>query len=231
MKRLRTSLRHKLLGLMLLGTSIAVLVTLAAMVGYDLRAYHRSWLADVDTQGELLGQTTAAALAFDDPKTARSNLALLRFQPKVLAAAVYDNKGRLFASYAAEGEQGPPEKPVAEGLRTESSSVLLSKPIVENGSRLGTVYLRAHYELYDRLANYTAIALVVAVLAMMVALVVSSRLQRVITEPILGISLVARDVVHGHDYARRATRTSDDEVGALTDAFNDMLGEIGGTRW
>jgi signal transduction histidine kinase/CheY-like chemotaxis protein len=225
-RRLRTSLRHKLLVTMLLATGVAVLVALAAMIGYDLRAYHQSWLADVDAQGELLGRTTAAALTFDDPKTARDNLALLRFQPKVRAAAIYDKNGRLFAGYRANGEPEPPAQPAGEGLRTEAASVLLVKPIIDQGGRLGTVYVRAQYELYDRLASYAGIALLVGLLAMLVALVVSNRLQRVVTQPILDISTVARDVVQQRNYAQRATRTSDDEVGALTDAFNNMLSEI-----
>jgi hypothetical protein len=37
-RRLRTSLRYKLLVTMLLATGVAVLVALAAMIGYDLRA-------------------------------------------------------------------------------------------------------------------------------------------------------------------------------------------------
>jgi len=225
-RALRTSLRHKLLVTMLLATSVAVLVALAAMIGYDLRAYHQSWLADVDAQGELLGRTTAAALTFDDPKTARDNLALLRFQPKVRAAAIYDKSGRLFASYAANAEPEPPAEPAGDGLRTEAGSVLLVKPIVDPSGRLGTVYVRAQYELYDRLASYAGIALLVGLLAMGAALVVSNRLQRAVTQPILDISAVARDVVQQRNYAQRATRTSDDEVGALTDAFNNMLSEI-----
>jgi signal transduction histidine kinase/CheY-like chemotaxis protein len=225
-RSLRTSLRHKLLFTMLLATSVAVLVALAAMIAYDLRAYHQSWLADVDAQGELLGRTTAAALTFDDPKTARDNLALLRFQPKVRAAAIYDKSRRLFASYAAKTEPEPPAEPAGDGLRTEAGSVLLVKPIVDQSGRLGTVYVRAQYELYDRLASYTGIALLVGLLAMGVALVVSNRLQRAVTQPILDISSVARDVVQQRNYAQRATRTSDDEVGALTDAFNNMLSEI-----
>ena len=229
MIRVRTSLRHRLLALMLLGTGAAVLVALAAMIGYDLRAYHQTWLADVDAQGELLGRTTAAALTFDDPKTARDNLALLRFQPKVRAAAIYDKNGRLFAEYAASAESAEsavPAQPGNDGLHTGAGNVLLVKPIMDQGGRLGTVYLRAQYELHDRLVSYAGIAVLVGLLAMLVALVVSNRLQRIVTRPILDISAVARDVVQARDYARRATRSSDDEVGDLTDAFNDMLSEI-----
>jgi light-regulated signal transduction histidine kinase (bacteriophytochrome) len=66
----------------------------------------------------------------------------------------------------------------------------------------------------------------VAVAAMLVALMITSHLQRIVTKPILDIAGIAREVVEQRDYSRRATRLSDDEVGAMVVAFNDMLAEI-----
>ncbi len=42
----------------------------------------------MSTQADLLGQSSATALAFDDAKVARENLALLHYRPQVRAAAV-----------------------------------------------------------------------------------------------------------------------------------------------
>jgi len=81
------TLRQKLLGMVLLTTLVALIVALGAMVGYDLRTYHRTLVSDMTTQAELLGRTTAPALAFDDPKVANENLGLMRFRPLVSAAA------------------------------------------------------------------------------------------------------------------------------------------------
>ena len=59
------SLRLKLIGVILLTTLAALVVALVAIVGYDLRAYQRTWTADMSTQAELLGRMSAPALAFD----------------------------------------------------------------------------------------------------------------------------------------------------------------------
>jgi signal transduction histidine kinase len=59
-----------------------------------------------------------------------------------------------------------------------------------------------------------------------VVLLLTSRLQRAVVQPILGISKVARDVMQRQDYSRRAPKATDDEVGLLADSFNGMLGEI-----
>ncbi len=71
MKHSSRSLRQKLLRLMLLTTLVALIVALGAMIGYELRVYHRTLVSDMTTQAELLGRTIAPALAFDDPGVAK----------------------------------------------------------------------------------------------------------------------------------------------------------------
>jgi signal transduction histidine kinase/DNA-binding NarL/FixJ family response regulator/HPt (histidine-containing phosphotransfer) domain-containing protein len=221
------SLRRKLLLVMLVTTLVAVVVALGAMIGYDLRAYHRDWVADLSAQAELLGRTSAPALEFDDARVARENLSLLRLQPKIRAAAIYSATGQVFATYTADGTQRPfPGAPAADNAVVDGADLLIFKRIVDQGRTVGTIHLRARYELYDRVRNYAGIALIVAAAAMLVALLVSSWLQKIVTRPILAIGEVARDVVAQGDYSRRAPRISDDEVGTLVDAFNNMLSEI-----
>jgi len=87
------------------------------MVAYDLRLYRQSWVNDVNTQAELPGQMTAPALSFGDARVAKENLALLRYRPSILAAAIYDARGRLFATFAQEGQGEFPRLPEGDGVR------------------------------------------------------------------------------------------------------------------
>lgn len=223
---LRT-VRQKLLGVVLLTTLVALVVALAAIIGYNLRADHQSLVADMSTQSELLGHMTAPALSFDDKKLASQNLSLLRIRPKVRAAAIYNARGELFATYGAAGEgQQFPALPKVDSVRIEGRNLIVFKRIIDDGENLGSVYLRADYELADRVLDYLGIALAVTVLAMLVAFLLSVRLQRVVTEPILAIAGIAREVVVQRNYSRRAEKISDDEVGVLVESFNDMLAEI-----
>ena len=226
MIRLR-SIRHKLMSVVLLTTLVALVISLGTIVVYDLRAYHRNLVADISTQAELLGHMSSAALAFDDERLALENLNLMRIRPRVTAGALYKADGSLFASYRANERVGAlPAKVGKEGVSIAGSSVELFKPIVDNGELLGTVYLRADYELAGRTADYLAIALGVTVLALLVALLLLRRLDFVITQPILDIADVAREVIETGDYSRRARKLSDDEVAQLVDSFNKMLAEI-----
>jgi len=216
-----------MLAVILVTTLIAVAVALCAMIAYDLRLFQGKSVAELGTQAELLGRTTAAALEFDDPKVAQENLQLLRFRPEIQAAAIYDARGKVFAKYSSNaGQDHFPKLPEASGARTEGRNLILFQRFEGEGQVLGTVYLRADYELYSRIQNYAGIAAIVALLAMLSAVLTSARMQNVVTRPILAIAAIARHVVTTRDYSVRAVKTTEDEVGTLAEAFNDMLGEI-----
>src|SRR5882762_9312464 len=141
------SVRQKLLGVVLLTTLTALLVAIAVMVGFDLRNYRQSLISDMTTQADLLGRTTAPALTFDDPRVAQENLELLRYRPQIRAAAIYNARGKIFASYSNKGEAELPKLPEADGTRIEGNELVLFKRVGDNREILGTVYLRADYEL------------------------------------------------------------------------------------
>jgi signal transduction histidine kinase len=221
------SLQRKLVAIVLAATLVALVVALGGMIAYDLRLYHKSVVADMTTQAELLAGTTDAALEFDDANVAGRDLAVLKFRPQVISAAIYNARGRLFATYARDSRAASyPPLPEAEGLRIEGSEVVVSKRILKRGEILGTVYLRADYEFYDRLAGYLGIAGIVLAGALLIGLLTSASLQKVVTGPILAIARVAREVVERGDYSRRAEKMSSDEVGTLVESFNGMLAEI-----
>jgi signal transduction histidine kinase/CheY-like chemotaxis protein len=226
---LERSIRTKLLVLMLATTGVALIVAVAALVAYDVRTYHARWAGDLTAQAEILGRSSVAALAFDDGRSAHENLDLLRTRPSILAAAIYDEHGRLFATYRSDTARGvdPPASPGSIEARVNGDRIELFHGIVENERARGTVYIAAQYGLARRLADYLGILGIVMVLSMLAALLTSAWLQRAITKPILDITDVAHRVMEQRDFSLRVRKTTDDEIGYLVDAFNNMLAEIG----
>jgi signal transduction histidine kinase/ActR/RegA family two-component response regulator len=222
-----TSIRRKLTVVMLGTAIVALLVTATAMIVYEARTYHQTWVDDLVTQAEIIGKTSASALSFDDPKAARENLAVLRLRPLVTAAAIYTADGRLFADYTTASDL-PVTLPATtdrNGYQIEGDQLWVFQEVRENGQFLGTVYLRAAYELWNRLLGYLVIVGLSILASLAVTLAVSAWLQRAITEPVLDVARVAQQVMQRRDYKLRVRKTSSDEVGVLVDAFNDMLAE------
>src|SRR5690606_20134200 len=112
----------------ILTTFSALLVAGGAMVVYESSYYRQSALNDVHTQAELLAGMSVAALDFDDAKVAEEALSVLRFRPKIAAAAVYNARGNLFATYLRAGETQPfPELPGEEGAQIDGQTVYAFK--------------------------------------------------------------------------------------------------------
>ncbi len=227
--RFANSLRRKLIGVMLLTTLASLVIALGAIATYELRAYHRVWTADMNTQAQLMGRMTVVALLAGNTAAAQETLGYLRSRPKVQEAAVYDVHGERVASYLRDGgEARYPTLPEGDGIRVEGGDLVIFKRIVDGRSILGTIYLRADYDLLTRMRDYVGISIAVIALAMLAAYLLSAQLQRIVTRPIVAIAEVARVVMRDRDYSLRARRHHDDEVGALVDAFNAMLAEIEG---
>ena len=222
-----SSIRRKLTFVMLGTAVVALLVTATAMIIYEARTYHQTWVDDLVTQAEIIGKTSAPALSFDDPKAARENLSVLRLRPLVTAAAIYTADGKLFADYITDAQVPVvlPRNTERNGYRIEGNQLSVFQEVRENGQFLGTVYLRAGYELWNRLLGYLTIVGLAILASLIVTVAVSTWLQRAITEPVLGVARVAQQVMQRRDYKLRVRKTSTDEVGVLVDAFNDMLAE------
>jgi signal transduction histidine kinase/ActR/RegA family two-component response regulator len=224
----RASVRGRLMAVVLISTIAALLVTGTAMLVYDLHTYEQTWVSDLTTQADLLARSSGAALAFHDPQTAQDNLGALRIRPKVSAAAIYGLNGHLFAQYRRNATvKKIPGTPSDDGHWIEGRSLNLFYPISANGERLGTIYLRADYELLNRLTDYLSILLAVLLGSAIIAFLLARRLQRSITEPIFAVTNVARRVMEERNFSFRAQKTTEDELGYLVDAFNDMLAEVG----
>src|SRR5690606_29548901 len=111
------------------------------------------------------------------------------------AAAIYTAGGELFATYRQNGNTQPfPERAAPRGPHIEGHAMTVFHPIVENNQLLGTVYLRAKYELADRVVDYLLILGGVMLVSLLVAALVSMWLQGSVTGPILAVTDVARRI-------------------------------------
>ncbi len=231
------SVRFKLVAVILATTLAALLVASAALLSYDIRRYRQSVIADIRTQAAFLADANTVALLYDDRELAEQSLSPLTIRPDILAGAIYSADGELFAAYerADRGDIGkPPSEPPRE-LRSRSGSVVrfeggvteLLVPVIFENERIGMVFLRARYDLGGRIQDYLLILGAVMLLSLIVAGFISLQLQRSITAPVLAVSAVARKVIEQRDFAHRAEKSTNDEIGVLVDSFNAMLGEVG----
>jgi len=184
---------------------------------------------DVEVLADIFSANSTAALTFNDPTAATELLGTLHAKQHITAAFLYSADGKPFASYRRDPGVRAVAAPhlTADGSRFDSARLLVFKSILSNGQKIGTVALESDLgELTRQVQHFLGVVLTVIVGAALLVFVLSSRLQRSILEPIAHLGAVARLVSAGKNYAARAVKQSDDDLGQLTDTFNEMLTEI-----
>jgi PAS domain S-box-containing protein len=228
MRHARRSLSGKLMVVMLTTTAIALAAAGAALLFTDLRDNRAAWADDLNTEAAILSLSVQAALSFDDRENAQRNLNALQARASIGAVGLYAADGTLFARYVRPGEAAPPAQmpPLAQGVHIDGGRVQLMRAVVQGGEYLGTIYLRAQYDVSGRVRAYLSVLGAVMIIGLIAALLASSWLQRVVTQPMESMANVARQIVELRDYSFRAERITDDEIGVVVDAFNNMLDEV-----
>jgi methyl-accepting chemotaxis protein len=225
-------IKRKMTVAVLVTTTIALLLACGTFVAYERLTSRRAMARNLTVLADALARNSGAALSFseiqDTKESAAKILAALGAEPAVVAACLYTENGSLHATYARTATEAKfPTTPEQEGTRIEGDFMLVVRPVNDEGKRIGTIYLRANLaELNARLQLYAGISGLVLLGSFLLALALSSALQRLILRPILALTDTAKRIAETRDYTARAQKLSGDELGVLTDAFNQMLGDI-----
>jgi len=222
-------IKRKLTAIFLLISGLVLLLTSAAFVTYQVVAFRQTTLKNLSTLGRVIAANSTASLAFANEMDAREILSALRAEPHVVAAGLYDKDGRLFARYPPElPRDALPGAPERDGYRFELGYLIGLEPVAEVGNpRLGTLYLKSDMKAVSRaLWLSAAIGAGVMTVSLLAAYFLAALLQGWISQPILALAETAGAVSTRQDYSVRAPKLGEDELGTLTDAFNQMLGRI-----
>ncbi len=222
-------IRQQLMAILLLTSGVVLVLTCAAFLAYEFVTFRQTTLKNLSTLGGIIAANSTASLAFQNEGDAREILSALRAEPHVVAAALYDKDGKLFARYPADLPVAAfPAAPDRDGYRFEHSHLVGFAPVAQaSNPRLGTLYLQSDLTaVYGTLRLAGAIAALVMAVSLLVAYLLSATLQGTISRPILALAETAKSVSDRSDYSVRAPKLGGDELGLLTDAFNQMLSRI-----
>jgi PAS domain S-box-containing protein len=149
--------------------------------------------------------------------------------PSIVFGGIYDNKNELFAAYYRDNNKikAAPIEFKKTGFMFSNNSLIVWAPIVLDNEVIGTICMQSDLEnMYTTLKRGAQIIVAVMFLSLVAVFLVSTRLQRVISGPILSLAEVAKTVSEKKDYSVRALKKCDDEVGLLIGSFNEMLEQI-----
>ncbi len=222
------SIKGKLLIVILATTGTALLSSYGILILNDLYLLRQASMRELAIHANVVGANSTAALAFNDEKSAEEILEGLRFHPDITRAVIFDPEGNIFATYGRELDASFTLQTAGEQSGEFSfSSVSIVRDILMDGERLGSIYLQVSLStVRARLQEIMGLTLVVFLFSGLVSFLLSTRIQRMISGPLLELTKVSRQISQQKDYSLRVHREANDEVGTLIDGFNAMLGHI-----
>jgi len=222
------SIRTKILMLVMLITTVALLLASGSLLLWDYLQFRADLERELSAQALLVLDNSTAAMSFQDVATARETLQTLASNQHIRLVCLYNATDAFFAeSRPSQTRRICPATAPSSGHRFSDGvvEVVVRRQVANAGA--GTILVESDLEAVSgRVHIQLSTAAAVLAVSLVVAFILSTVLHRIISEPIDALAQTARNVSTSNDYSLRAARTTNDELGVLVDSVNAMLTHI-----
>ena len=223
----RLPLRRKLIIVALTTATVAVAFTAMGLMVYELLWFRGQIAERASTTADILGSNMAASIAFESKADVQQTLSALAGDDSVVRAYVFDRSHHFIAAYHKRGNPRDEQWIAFEEALRSSGGLVVVRPIHLDRETVGYISVETDLSAFRaRAIHFAGITLAVALISLGAGYVASVRVQAAISRPLVELQSAAKRVTVDRDYSVRVPTRSADEVGAVTAAFNEMLGEI-----
>jgi len=222
-------LRRKIILAIMIISTVSLLVASAAFIANDRITTRQAADEILSTIADIISANSREAVLSGDKQAAQEILTFLTRKHHIQAAAIYANDGSIIGEYSKDPgiDQLPDPVGITEGIQYGNNRVELYSIIRNHQAPAGYVYLRSDIGIIaEHMQWYINVAIIVLLTSLLIAFILGKQLQRIITDPVLRLSGIARQIITEKNYTLRATGTGHDEIGNLITDFNQMLDQI-----
>ncbi|MEO5378425.1 MAG: response regulator [Magnetococcus sp. DMHC-6] len=227
------SIRKKLILIMTLLSGITLFLVIISFSFAEFFQERRVLVNNISTQMAIIAFNSRAALAFNDSETAEKNLQALAENSAIDMAALFTPDSKIFAIFIPEMSQHmhkEDEKIILssqeKGYTFDRNKLILQQPILLENERIGFIMICAGVESWaDQLSDNMLLILSVSMISLLIAFLLASRFQRIITTPIEALRRSTIDIGQGY-FDTAILIQSKDEIGQLAATFQQMRTDL-----
>lgn len=194
----------------------------------DISSIRNQVVREVTLSANMVGGRTSSRILFMQPEKAQEDLSTLSFKESILTSCLYENNGSLYTQYKISKKYECGNPPQEYGYKFSSNLLVVHHPVkTPLGETVGSITIATDLrEIYDRIRKSVLTTILVLLAVLFIAYLIVRKLQGWITDPILSLLNTTSTVGSKNNYTLRAEKHYNDEVGQLTDSFNDMMKKI-----
>ena len=194
------SVRRKLVIIALITTGVSLLMSNLAFISLEYYLARQDVQKKLTILGDVIATRSATALTFNDSALLQSNLATLQADSSVIRGCIYSDPNTLAAEYRGDSKLPCPKQlhPLQSRSQNNFSQFF---PILLNDTPIGTLYIEiSHRDLMDRIRQFLIFSLMILAAAVMLSVLLASRLQSVVARPMRDLSNTLRNIMLRKDY-------------------------------
>lgn len=221
------SIKNKLMLIIMSVSLIGLLTVASSILIREVIVLQDIQQRDLEVLARMVMDNTSAYLAFDDENGATMALASLKAKKQITRAVLFDRQGQLFAVYPQALHDALAPTDITQYRYSDKTAFLVREEVRVDGELMGYLSLESDDSLIDEFIRgaVSGLLLILSVGAL-IAYLLAARLQKIISEPVEHLTRTASDISSQKNYALRAEKESEDEIGILTDEFNNMLTQL-----
>lgn len=212
---------------------IIMMVVVFASLGFYLDFKHENKFVKTKLVEEkiltakIVGSYAASDLAFENRESALVSLSFLESDVSIINVHLFNEKGRHFVSLYKDDAIPDLELVGSTKHIFTDSELLVGEPITVEGELFGYILIQASTKAYadDYERNIRYFLLLFLGLSVIVV-VIAGPMASLITAPMHELVNATKKVSRENDYITKVKVDSEDEIGELVDAFNEMLLQI-----
>lgn len=217
-------------------TLVTLLLAFSSLIAYDINNKRESMSEMINAITRITGDNSDASLAFESVDDANKLLKTLKGKGSIVKSCIYRSDGTIFATlFDLTGvEEGPFTQECPNPRRLDIGeyftdySLQSYHPISPDGEDpYGYIFIESHLEdIRQKVFTFLVFTVGMVIAAMLLAWIISWRLQRLISKPVADLVDVTKEIKENKNYSVRADKQGEDEIGVLIDGFNEMIAQI-----